>query len=141
MAVIINIADSVVAQLNGATLSQPITAARFYQPRFGVEEMAALHVSVVPRSISNKALDRTHDTFDYMIDMAVQKRTDGSLASLDALMNLVEEICNLFRSQPLLSFPAARCMEVKNDPVYAPEHLEELRQFTSLITLTFKVLA
>lgn len=141
MAVIINIADSVVAQLNAAALSQPVTAARFYQPRFGVEEMAALHVSVVPRSISNKALDRTHDAFDYMIDVAVQKRTDGSLASLDALMNLVEEICNLFRSQPLLSFPAARCMEVKNDPVYAPEHLEELRQFTSLITLSFKVLA
>jgi hypothetical protein len=139
MAILIDIADSVVAQLNGATLSQPVVAARYYQPRFGVEEMDALHVSVVPRSITNKTLDRTHDLFDYKIDMAIQKRCDGSLTSIDVLMDLVEEICDLFRSQRLLSFPGARCVEVQNDPVYAPEHLEELRQFTSLITLTFKV--
>ncbi len=79
-------------------------AARFYQPRFGVEEMQALHVSVVPRSITNKTLDRTHDTFDYMIDVAVQNEPMIS-GSLDALMNQVEEVCTLFRSQPLLSYP------------------------------------
>ncbi len=141
MAVIIDIADSVVAQLNGTPLSQPVVAARFYQPRFGVEEMEALHVSVVPRSISSKSLDRSRDAFEYMVDVAVQKRTDGSILELDDLMTLVEEICSLFRSQSLLSYPAARCTEVKNDPVYAPEHLEELHQFTSLITLTFKVFA
>ncbi len=105
MAVIIDIADSVVAQINGATLSQPVVAARFYQPRFGVEEMQALHVSVVPRSITNKTLDRTHDTFDYMIDVAVQKRTDGSLGSLDALMNLVEEDLHVVSQPATLELP------------------------------------
>jgi hypothetical protein len=28
---------------------------------------------------------------------------------------------------------------VANKPVYATEHLEEFRQFTSVLTLTFKV--
>jgi hypothetical protein len=28
---------------------------------------------------------------------------------------------------------------VKNEPVYSLEHLDEFRQFTSVITLTFRV--
>jgi hypothetical protein len=82
---------------------------------------------------------RNRDSFDYLIDVAVQKKTDMSRASLDALMTLVEEVADHFRTQPLAGFPGARCTEVKNEPVYALEHLEELRSFTSVITLTFRV--
>jgi hypothetical protein len=66
-------------------------------------------------------------------------KTDMSQAALDALMTLIEEIADHFRTQPLASYPNARCTEVKNEPVYALEHLEELRSFTSVITLTFRV--
>jgi hypothetical protein len=30
-------------------------------------------------------------------------------------------------------------VRTENVPVYAPEHLEEYRQFTSVLTLTFRV--
>ena len=60
-------------------------------------------------------------------------------ASLDALMTLVEEIADHFRAEPLSSFPGARCVDVKNAPVYSQEHLDELRQFTSVLTLTFRM--
>jgi hypothetical protein len=139
MAVIIEIADAVVAQLNGATFSQPLTAERHYQPNFELSEMSELKVSVVPRSLAGKALDRRRDGVDYQIDVAVQKRTDMTPASLDALMTLVEEIADHFRKQPLANYTEARCTEVKNEPVYALEHLDELRQFTSVLTLTFRV--
>jgi hypothetical protein len=69
----------------------------------------------------------------------VQKKTDMSPASLDALMTLVEEIADHFRTQPLSSYPNARCTEVKNEPVYSLEHLDEFRQFTSVITLSYRV--
>src|SRR5579884_522192 len=101
--------------------------------------MTELKVSVVPRSLVSKSLDRNRDSFDYLLDVAVQKKTDMSQASLDALMTLVEEIADHFRTQPLASYPNARCTEVKNEPVYALEHLDELRQFTSVLTLTFRV--
>lgn len=139
MATIIDIADAVVAQLNGGSFSQPLAAERHYQPKFELPQMTALHVSVVPRGLASKTLDRSRDTFDYQIDVAVQQKTDMSGASLDGLMNLVEELADHFRTQPLASYPNARCTEVKNEPVYSQQHLEELRQFTSLITLTFKV--
>jgi hypothetical protein len=54
-------------------------------------------------------------------------------------MELVEEIADHVRSHPLAGFPQARCTEVANEPVYAMEHLEEFRQFTSVLTLTYRV--
>jgi hypothetical protein len=139
MAVILDIADAVVAALNSGTFSQPVVAERHYQPRFELSEMTNLKVSVVPRSLSSRSLDRGRDSFDYQIDVAVQQKTDMSQAALDALMTLVEEIADHFRTQPLAGYPQARCTEVKNEPVYALEHLDELRQFTSVLTLTFRV--
>ena len=94
MATIIDIADAVVAQLNGGSFSQPLTAERHYQPKFELPQMTALHVSVVPRGLASKTLDRSRDTFDYQIDVAVQQKTDMSGASLDGLMNLVEELAD-----------------------------------------------
>lgn len=139
MAVILDIVDSIVAQLNGGSFSQPLVAERHYQPKFDLSEMTELKVSVVPRSLASKTLDRNRDTFDYLIDVAVQKKTDMTQASLDALMTLVEEIADHFRTQPLASYPNARCTDVKNEPVYSLEHLDEFRQFTSVITLTYRV--
>lgn len=139
MAAILDIADAVVAQLNAGPFIPPLTAERHYQPKFDLEQMTTLHVSVVPRGLSSKALDRNRDAFDYEIDVAIQRKTDMSPASLDALMNLVEGIADLFRPGPLAGYPNARCVEVKNVPVYALEHLDEFRQFTSVVTLTFRV--
>src|SRR5690606_14823887 len=72
MATIIDIADSVVAELNATTFSQPVTAVRYYAPQFDIDQMSALHVSVVPKGLSSKSLDRSRDTFDYLVDVAVQ---------------------------------------------------------------------
>ncbi len=139
MATILDIVESVVAQLNATTFSQPVSAVRLYQPRFELPDMGTLHVSVVPRAIESKSLDRSRDSFEYQIDVAIQQKVEQSLPQLDALMDLVEEITDHFRTHPLASFPGARCTEIKNEPVYASDHLAEMGQFTSLLTLTFKV--
>jgi hypothetical protein len=138
-ATIVAIADAVVAELNGTTFSQPLTAERHYQPVFELSEMTELKVSVVPRSVASKALDRNRDSFDYLIDVAVQHKTEPTQGNLDALMELVEEIADHFRTQPLAGYPEAHCIEVTNEPIYAMEHLDEFRQFTSVITLTYRV--
>lgn len=139
MATIIDIAESVVAEINATTFSQPVTAARHYAPQFEIGEMGTLHVSVVPKGLASKSLDRSRDTFEFVIDVAVQQKVDQANAPLDVLMGIVEEIADHFRAAALASFPNARCTEVKNEPVYSPEHFTELGQFTSVLTLTFKV--
>ncbi len=139
MATIIDIADSVVAELNAATFSQPVSAVRHYAPQFDATEMTTLHVTVVPKGLSSQMLDRSRDTFEYLVDVAVQQKVDQANPPLDELMTLVEEIANHFRARALASFPNARCIEVKNEPVYSPEHLTEFGQFTSVLTLKFRV--
>lgn len=137
-ATIIAIADAIVAQLNATGFSQPLTAERHYLPRFELPEMTTLRVSVVPRSVVSKAFDRNRHAFDYRIDVAVQKRINPT-ENLDAFMALVEEIADHFRTRLLAGFPQARCVEVENSPIYAPEHLEQFHQFTSVLTLTYRV--
>ena len=140
MATITDIADAVVAELNSHTFSQPFTAQRFYRPVFDLGEMQTLHVSVVPKGVTIERADRSRNQYDFAIDVAVQQKFQtGDNAELDALMALVEEIADFFRLRRLTAYQDAVWVRTDNVPVYAPEHLEELRQFTSVLTLTFRV--
>ena len=143
MAVIIDIADAVVTELNGGTFSQAFTAERHYKPVFELPEMKTLHVTVVPKGIETRLATRGLLQHDYQIDVAVQKKLSAGAADnaeIDALMGLVEEIADFFKGRNLDSAGAV-WVATENTPVYSPEHLSELRQFTSVLTLTFRVLS
>ena len=141
----VQIADAVVETLNGATLSQPFTACRYYLPEFDAKEMDALHVSVVPAELDEEMADRSRDKAEYKIHVAVQKRVMKQdppgldTAAIDGLMRLVEEIDDLFRHKPLSGYPEAHWTKTKNKPIYDPKHLKEHNQFTSLLVFTFRV--
>lgn len=141
----VEIADAVVTTLNKASLSQPITAERYYLPEFELKEMGQLHVSVVPAELDEEIVDRTRDKAEYKIHVAVQKRVakDDSpgldTTALDGLMRLVEEIDDLFRHKPLMGYEQAHWIKTENKPIYDPKHLRELNQFTSLLTFTFRM--
>jgi hypothetical protein len=140
MTTILQIADSVTAQLNAADLSQPIDAERLYVPNFDLEDMKELRVSVVPREVQFLPMDRSQSRYHGKIDIAVQKKfKDGDNAEIDPLVALVEEIADVFRMKRLDSLVAARCIHVENSVLYSTEHWEQLRQFTSLLTLTFEM--
>ena len=140
MAILIDIADAVVAALNGGSFSQGFTAKRHYRPRFDLSEMQSLHVSVVPKGVTSEIQSRSQAAGDYQVDVGIQKKI-GQEADLDPLMTLVEEIADHLRFARL-ALPGgeqAVWLRTESDPVYAPEHLDELRQFTSVLTLTFRV--
>lgn len=140
-AVVTQIADAVVAELNGGSFGQPLVAQRAYVPVFDLGEMADLHVTVVPKAASAERMDRSNRQFDYSIDVAVQKKLslDGNVES-DALMLLVERIGDYFFGRRPATFNQAICTKVDNDPIYSPEHWREMRQFTSVLTLVFRVM-
>jgi hypothetical protein len=140
MATITDIADAVVTELNGHTFSQALAAVRYYRPVFDLGEMQTLHVSIMPKGVTIERADRSHNQYDFAIDVAVQKKFEsGNNTELDALMSLVEEIADFFRMRRLTSCSSAIWVRTDNVPVYAPEHMEEFRQFTSVLTLTFRV--
>jgi len=140
MATIIDVANAVVAQLNGGSFSQPFTAQRLYRPQFDLSQMKTLHVTVVPKALTINSLSRGSDSHEYQIDIAVQKKFETEMTEeLDPFVSLVEEIADRFRIPRLASLPSALCVKVENKPIYAQEHFDEMRQFTSIITLTFRV--
>jgi len=138
---LIAIADAVVESLNAATLSQALTADRHYQPVFDLPEMADLHVSVVPKGIEVLASSRNQNQHDYAIDIGIQKKVADD-AEADTLMALAEEIADHFRLSrvQIAGVGSVPVLKVATEPVFAPEHLTEKRVFTSIITLTFRVL-
>jgi len=142
MAVLLDVADAVVAELNGHTFAQGFTAVRTYVPQYELSEMNTLHVTVVPKSRTKTAAGRVPRTSEHTIDVAVQKKLAGEgTVDADPLMGLVEEIDAFFDiGKRLASYPNAVCVAVTNQPIFAPDHLEQMRQFTSVLSITFRVI-
>ena len=139
MAMIADIAGAVVTALNGHSFSMPFTAQRAYLPVFDLKDMKDLHVTVVPRGVEMTTAGRGLAASDIQIDVAVQKKlTSADNAEIDALMGLVQEIAEFIRSTG--RFGDGSWVRTENVPIYSPEHLGELRQFTSVLTLTLKVM-
>lgn len=143
MSLITTIADAVVTELNGApagTFAQAFTAARHYRPQFDLPELKTVRVSVVPKGIGITGLMRNANQHDVSIDVAVQKKVNpADAAELDGLMLLTEQIADFFRLRRLAALPEALWTKTDNVPVYSPEHLEQKQVFTSVLTLTFRV--
>ena len=137
-ATIIQLADAIVAELNSTTFSLAFVAVRSYQPIYTLADTRTLRVVVVPRSVTYEFETRQTMRASYAIDIGLMVRP-GTLdnASIDAHMQLAEEIVHHFRGKrvPLLSM---RCLQAQHNPIYATEHLDEYRQYTSLVTLTYR---
>ena len=143
MSLITTIADAIVTELNGAapgTFAQAFTAARHYRPQFDLAELKTMRVSVVPKAIGITGLMRNANQHDVSIDVAVQKKVSPTdPAELDGLMLLTEQIADFFRLRRLSALPEALWTKTDNVPVCSPEHLEQKQVFTSVLTLTFRV--
>ena len=143
MSLITTIADAIVTELNAATpgtFAQAFTAARHYRPQFDLAELKTLRLSVVPKAIGITGLMRNANQHDVSIDVAVQKKVSSTdAAELNGLMLLTEQIADFFRLRRLTALPEALWTKTDNVPVYSPEHLETKQVFTSVLTLTFRV--
>ena len=140
MTTVLQVADSVTAQLNAAEFDFEFVAERMYVPNFDLEDMKELRVTVVPRDVELFPHDRAHNKYHCRVDVAVQKKfSKGTNEEIDPLVDLVEKIADEFRLKRLDSFQAARCVKAEHGVLYSSEHWEQLRQFTSLLTLTFEL--
>lgn len=138
MSTILDIADAVVASLNAGTFAQPVQAERRYQPTFELPDLAELKVSVVPKAVTITNATRTDGYFDCAVDVGVQKKIADD-AEIDAMVNLVEELADHLRQKRLDDAPEAGFVSIANEPVFAPEHLDTQRVFTSVLTVTYRV--
>lgn len=145
MSLTTDIADAVVVQLNGApqgTFSQVLSAQRVYLPETNLEELSdsSTSIVVVPRSVEASIAGRNLVQSDVSIDIGIQKKlSTEDNAELDALSQLVDQIGSFIRFRRLTAFPVASWVRLVNDPIYVVEHLRQYRQFTNVLTVTYRV--
>jgi len=138
--VIADIAEAVKAELNAHDFSMEFEAARDYLPVFDLQDMQTLHVTVVPSGVTIAKLDRSRTQSDVQVDMGIQKKlSTADNAEIDALMALVEDVMDFLRFRKLEAFPEALWVSTENNPIFVREHLSEMRQFTSVLSLTYRV--
>ena len=142
MADIITVADAVTTELNTGSFSVPVTAVRNLLPEFDLAELADLKVTVVPKSAEMTPFSREYTQYDYSIDIGLQKKLSENVETeLPTLLALADEIVTFLRKRILASLPHATWLRCSNDPVYSREHLAQSRVFTSVITVTYRMVA
>lgn len=141
MSIVADIADAVVAALNAQTFTPTFSTERRLLPVFDLAEAGdQARVTVVPRSVAIAGGTRTENVFDVAVDVGVQRRIDvEDTAQGDALLDLVEQIGDALRLKRLPGYPEAAWVSLEHEPVLAAEHLERLRVFTSVLTVTYRV--
>lgn len=137
---LVEIADAVKTELAGGVFSQPFSPVRTWRPVQELLDLKELNVMIVPRGVESTSGSRSSADNNYSVDIAVRKRVGKSDQECDELTLLVEEICEFFVRRRLMSYPSAMWIGTENIPVFSPDHLEEMSVFTSVITVTYKVL-
>ncbi len=134
---IIDIADAVAALLNAGSFSRTFTAERHVLAEFDLGALQTLRVSVVPRGLSIAPASRSQRTYDYQVDVGIQEHVAG-LSDVDGLLALTEEVVD-YLTGVHLEDEDAMWMSTENAPVYVPQHLDQERTFTSVVTITYRV--
>ena len=110
-------------------------------PEYEIAELKALTVTVVPKSVQIDNITRSSSSFNVAIDIGIQQKISKNTDSeVTRLSEIVSEIVAFLNRRKLTNISAAIFLSIANEPVYAPEHLSEKRLFTSILTITYKVI-
>ncbi|MDH4201406.1 MAG: hypothetical protein OEV87_00740 [Phycisphaerae bacterium] len=141
MKLAIDVADAVVAEMAAHTFSEPFSVTRRVLPEYEIAELKALTVTVVPKSVGINNITRDSSSFTVAVDIGIQQKIGKDTdTDVTRLSGVVSEVVTFMNRRKLSGFPAAVFVSIANEPVYAPEHLSEKRLFTSILTLTYKVI-
>ncbi len=148
MALAIDIADAVVNELASGTFSQLINVTHRVLPEYELAELKELQVTVVPAAVEISSGSRTLSQYDVRIDIGIQKKlpltseTPGSNLDTEVaqLCGLVDEVAEFIKRRSLQDARYALWLRTANEPIYAADHLTERRLFTSVLTVTYRVM-
>ena len=134
----IEIAIALVSALNSEFAGEFVAEFSWLAGR-DLKDLAELAVTVTPRAGTATAATRAAKTDEVIVDIGIQKKLGADIdGEAGDLADLAEEVFDwLWGERPVCA--GARFIEAQIDPIAAPEHLQQLRVFTSLITVTYRV--
>jgi hypothetical protein len=145
-------ADAVLLMLKSASLSKPFNSVREWLPRFDLADLGdAIKVIVTAGDgyvTTRLARDLWQREPQVRIVVCARLGEEPYDDEIDGLMAFVEEIRDLLSYSQLPDAetwkgqrrPALRAVLIENEPVLATDTLEQMRQFTSVLTVTFRVM-
>ena len=108
MKLALDIADAIVAELDGNTFSELLVVTRRVLPEYELADLKALTVTVVPKSVGINNITRSSSSFDVAIDVGIQQKigkdTDAEVARLSGV---VSEIVTFMNRRKLPDMPGA----------------------------------
>ena len=139
MSRVADICTAVVTGLNAHDFTEDFTAEKNYCDRPDVSEVSALRVMVSPQAkVAEKA---TRTSFQEGVPIyvgIVKKLPNRETATVEAMLQLVEDIGDLFKDQALATDPRAVFVGLESDAWYDEQMLQESAVFFSIITLIFQ---
>lgn len=110
----IDIANAVVAALNGHSFSRPFEAARAYNAHRVYEGATTLQATVMPVKYESDVDTRRDDDERHRIGIALHQSVNSTAnATIDPLVDLVREVHDFCRKQ---TFALARVMKRRTEP-------------------------
>lgn len=132
----INIAEAVKDLLVAAAYD----AVRAYRPSYALRDLDNTRLTVAVRDIEQALESRGSDATEVAIDIAVQRRVDvDNLAELDAMAAIVADVAGVLNRHDFEAL-GAKWIGSAITPAM-PEHLDQYRCFTSIITCRYRVSA
>lgn len=136
MSVIGDIADGLVSSLNGLTLTQAFTATRVALPRFALEDLSGLDVTVWAAAEEISLESRSSNQHDYTIIVGIRKPIDpDSVTDLDSMLDLVEEMKD---GLDFTSQSGASWVRTDHSPLFDPDVLQERREFLTSLEVNYR---
>lgn len=137
-AAILQLADAIVAALNDHDFEQPVTAVRTYLPRYRLEELDQVKLTIVPKDDEGEREARGLWQDDYSVDLAIQKRltSPDETTEMDGLVLLGQRIVDFLRSAKL-GVPAT-FLRSGFAPLFDPDHLEQHQTLTTVVNLVYR---
>ena len=134
------VADAVRDELAAGQFSIPFKVIRAFRHDQTLPEGKELRVSVVPNGVTVTPAARGVCAHVVEVYVAVMKKIDRATPEvIDPLLGLVEEIVDFFRLRRLAKCPEAMWIGTEIRPMVSTEHLESLKQFTSLVTVSVRI--
>lgn len=141
MTTIIDIADAVVTELSSGSFSLSFVPQRRVLPEYELSGLNSLLVTVVPRGVEITGSSRSTSQLDYQIDIGIQQKVGKNVDSdVATLVTFADEVMKFMLRRVLSGVPSARWLQLVHEPIYSPDHLADRLTFTSVMTLTYRVI-
>ena len=143
MSLVTQIAKSVAAELNRHVFSLPFEAVFTVKPGFELSELESLRVIVTPKTLEIETVSRSSSKYLVSVDIGIMQRI-GKMTPEEAVEtfgDLVDEIADFLSERHLDDFKTATFVGIANEPVYVPEHLTQMRTFTSVLNVKYALVS